>query len=146
MESSPLLEIGFNGPVLLYATLVLGGSLFVRVAVSLIRSCRIAGANENPDFWRTFRASFMGSGIDAGNPVADNDYWIPFWIGALELTVFPALLTAGKPDYIAGWLVLKTLPQWQKWTETRHVYNQFLIGSALVLVLSYFLARNFFHL
>jgi hypothetical protein len=93
-------------------------------------------------FVSTFWFAFRGFGEVGKN--AANDYWQTFILGFLEACAFPIFIAINKPEYLAGWLILKTLPQWKRWSDTRNTYNRFLIGNAGILLLSWFMARHFF--
>jgi hypothetical protein len=73
-----------------------------------------------------------------------DDYFQPFFVGLLELLVYPALLAAGVPQYIGAWLGLKVVPQLGSWSTHRESYQRFLIGNGLVLIASYFLRGCFY--
>jgi len=89
-------------------------------------------------FSDTFLSFFLGKGVEGNRSF---DHFQTFFLGVMELSIFPILLIANKPEYIGGWLALKTLPQWNRWTEKRWIYNRFLLGNAFIIVLSYFIAR-----
>jgi len=61
-------------------------------------------------------------------------------LGVLELVVFPVLMATEHWSYVGAWLGFKTLAQAVRWNEDRGVFNRFLIGSALIIVASYYLA------
>jgi len=88
--------------------------------------------------------------IGVGSKVERHD-WPSTLLGSLERTLYIASLLIGKGEFIAVWLALKAVPQWQRWNEIiktesiqidsakteqkqiegRAVYNIFLIGNAL---------------
>jgi hypothetical protein len=67
--------------------------------------------------------------------------WHPRILGCVERTLYVASYQLGKPEFIGVWLALKVAGQWKRWGQEpgsgatiiagRHVYNVFLIGSAL---------------
>jgi len=90
----------------------------------------------------------VGHGIDterlaADSQIAWDDYLHPYWLGVAELAAYPVLLATDNAEYIGAWLVFKTLPLWGVWSKQRSSYNRFLVGNALVLILSYGVARSF---
>ena len=90
------------------------------------------------------RPSYWGLvwGFNVG--ASENDYFQPFIVGLLELLVYPALLAAGKPEYVGAWLGFKVVPKLGAWSTHRETYQRFLIGNALVIVASYFLQWWFY--
>ena len=135
-----LLSIGFRTPesiwfYLLYAAI---GSLVLRLVLSFLRAVEVP-----KDQWGAkFKVAFRGFGESGEN--AANDYWQACLLGFLEICTLPVLIAINKPEYVAGWLILKTLPQWKRWSEARNVYNRFLIGNAGMLLISWLMARHFF--
>ncbi len=114
------------------------GSLLVRCLLTLFTSFEVKIKEPKTPFFSIFRSFFVGTGVDGNRSF---DHFQTFILGVMELSIYPILLIANKPEYIGGWLALKTLPQWSRWTEERWVYNRFLIGNALIIVYSYFVAR-----
>ena len=90
------------------------------------------------------RPSYWGLVWGFKSGANENDYFQPFIVGLLELLVYPALLAAGKPEYVAAWLGFKVVPRLGAWSTHRETYQRFLIGNALVVVASYFLQRCFY--
>src|SRR5262245_62019781 len=76
-----------------------------------------------PSYWR----------LVWGFKAAENDYFQPFIVGLLELLVYPALLAAGRPEYVGAWLGFKVIPKLGAWSTHRESYQRFLIGNALVV-------------
>jgi hypothetical protein len=89
-----------------------------------------------PSYWE------LVWGFKAGEK--ENDYFQPFIVGLLELLVYPALLAAGKPEFLGAWLGFKVVPKLGAWSTHRETYQRFLIGNALVVVASYFLQKCFY--
>jgi hypothetical protein len=111
--------------------------LFAAFASVLIRTVlSFLTTNEGglTDWFKRFVPEFLGC----------RDYWETFLLGWLEISIFPVFIAINKLEYIAGWFVLKTLPQWKCWTNERNIYNRFLIGNAIVLLISWWLALKFF--
>jgi hypothetical protein len=114
------------GRYLLYA-IALG--LVVRVFMAGLRA--IERPSSKP-YFPTMFAQILGRG--SHNLVAD--YWYPFIIGTLELLAYPIILKTGNLNVVGAWLGLKTLAQWKVWGENRVYFNRFLIGNAIVLIIS----------
>ena len=111
--------------------------LLIRLVLTLLRlSEGLSKQRPQP----SFRSIFWGFKVGENA----NDYFQPFIVGFLELLVYPVLLAADKPEYIGAWLGLKVLPKLGVWSTQRETYQRFLIGNALVIVLSYFLQRFFY--
>ncbi len=83
---------------------------------------------------------FVLRGIQAKFPEKVADWLFPFLLGTLELSAYPVLIHEAHQEYIGGWLALKTLAHWQEWKK-RPVYNRFLIGNGLILILAWVLER-----
>lgn len=141
--ANSLFEISLEKSIWLFAIYAVLISLVIRTILSALRAWEIENENSEISFWPAFRNSFVGRGF-GGERWYQNDYWHPFMLGTFELAAYPILLAGNKPEYIAGWLVLKTLPQWGRWKEKRTAYNRFLVGNALVLLVSYFATVYFF--
>src|SRR5213594_2446654 len=56
--------------------------------------------------------------------------------GGGEGRVF-VLMAAGLWTYIGAWVAFKTAAQYRHWGESRSMFNRFLAGNALVLILSF---------
>lgn len=70
------------------------------------------------------------------------DYWFPFFLGWVEIAGFGVLMRLGAWLFIGAWLTFKTLGQWDHWKEHRPAFNRFLIGNALVLMFSMWVAHK----
>ncbi len=121
---------------LLYVGTAISGSVALRIFLSLLRSLEQGKSKLGKHWWVAFK------GFDAQEPFT-NDYWQTWIIGVLELISFPILLASGYAQYIGGWLIIKTLPQWTHWQNRRWVYNRFLIGNAIILLIAYFMTKLF---
>jgi hypothetical protein len=109
-------------------------SLIVRIILSIFRSLEITSENNNNNtFFFNFWLRFSGRDKDPEKA----DYWLPFLIGFLELLVFPFLIKSGLWAGIAFWIGLKTAAQWQAWKDKRQVFNRFLLGSTIIIILSF---------
>ena len=70
-----------------------------------------------------------------------SEYGFVFLLGTLELLVYPILITTGAWLVIGAWISLKSLAQWNVWTTQRAIFNLFLIGNALNVILSSYIAH-----
>ena len=118
----------------------------IRCVSSFLKAFEIVASKRGIGFWKQFWVAFRGYGCsfiklsddDRWRP--SNDYWQPFVLGVLELVVFPVLMATEHWSYVGAWLGFKTLAQAVRWNEDRGVFNRFLIGSALIILASYYLA------
>lgn len=116
-------------------------SLIVRLVLSLMK----ASEKEPEDKFKTkFWQSFGGCGPKPHKIKDSHDHWQAFILGCLEIAIFSILIGFNKFEYIGAWLVLKTVPIWNKWQKQRNVYNRFLIGNVLVIISSFLLALQLF--
>jgi len=122
--------------LLLYFVVVIGLSLVVRTALSLLKALR---RDPKTSFFSEFLANLKGFNK---NP-EKADYWYPFILGVFEFLTYPILMVTGNWQFIGAWLAFKTLAQWKHWGKNRPVFNRFLIGNALVLILSFLLLSGF---
>jgi hypothetical protein len=110
---------------LAYPFLVAACTFAIRAAICGVRALKTGR------FCKDWKADFRGS------PTFD---WDPTILGGLELLAYPILIQTGQLAAIGAWLGFKTVAQWDVWKKRRAPYNQFLIGNALVLLVSYLLA------
>jgi hypothetical protein len=90
-------------------------------------------------FWEYFKKCFIG--LHPADPEGDSsDYGFPVILGFRELLSYPVLIKIDALTVIGAWLTLKTVAQFPRWTEHRGLYNRFLIGNALVVLFSVWLA------
>jgi hypothetical protein len=121
---------------------VIVASLLVRAMVCLLRAWQFS-FRSSPErrfgtiFWENFRGQVRE------NP-DESDYLLPFFVGTLELVAFPYLMHEGQWAVIGAWLGFKTLAQFEQWKKERNNFNRFLLSTAVVIFLSFFLARWFF--
>jgi len=145
-QTIPLLGGWVIDRPLCYFVLVVLFGLMIRCVSSFQKAFEIIASKRGVGFWKQFWAAFRGyrspfiklSDDDRWQP--SNDYWQPFILGVLELMVFPVLIATEHWNYVGAWLGFKTLAQAVRWNEDRGVFNRFLIGSALVILASYYLA------
>jgi hypothetical protein len=111
--------------------------LFIRLFLSFLRWTEgCAKPPPQPPYW------VICIGFKAKENT--NDYLQPFLVGFLELLVYPVLLAGGAPEYIGAWLGFKVVPKLGSWSTHRETYQRFLIGNALVVILSFFLQKYFY--
>ena len=136
---------------LLYCMIV---SLIVRVIIMIFKTFalkdRVNELSTSYSFWGTFFRAFTGFGF-SGKDVNDNhlyrdvnDNLLSFFIGAIEAGAYALFIFVNQPLLIGGWLALKTAGQWKNWAKTRTVFNRFLFGNILVILLSYFWLSHYF--
>jgi len=122
-----------------YLGLALLLSFSVRIVSGLLRGIELSSKPDNPRYWRCFWQSVRGYDQDPYKA----DYWFPYIIGVIEFLIYPFLIKAGLWLGIGLWITLKTVPQWEDWKKNRPVFNRFLIGNALVIILSFVLMANY---
>ncbi len=65
------------------------------------------------------------------------DYWLPYFIGVLEMLAYPLLIWNNEPAVIGAWLALKTADRLRYADqEKRGLYNRYLLANALILAAS----------
>ncbi len=116
-----------------YLALVILCSLAVRLVSCTMKALEERLKAGHP-FWVSFLHAFRGVGARC---TEDDDYWHPFILGVLEFGAYPILMVTGNWAFIGAWLAFKTVARWRRWSRTRAPYNRFLIGNALVLLLSF---------
>ena len=121
-----------SGWYLLYVLVI---ALLVRVAFGLLKAAQLRGSFQRERFWYAFWETVWWS----PDPRVC-DYFHGFFVGLLELLVFPVLIATGAHAYIGAWLSFKVVAEWRRWGEDRTDFNRFLILNALVLVGSYWLS------
>jgi len=132
-----MIEIDLPEHWLIYVVCAILASVVIRFILSFLRWTE-RSSKSKPKL--SFRALLLGFGAGENS----DDYLHPFIVGCLELLVYPLLLAAGDPEFIGAWLGLKVLPKLGAWSTQRETYQRFLIGNALVIISSFFLARWFY--
>lgn len=121
--------------VLGYIILAFALSLVVRGSISLHRAWEISHLT-GTSFSKAWCCSFWGSfpkPIKDGKQDKHSDYWAPFVLGWIELLAYPIFMALNAWTVIGAWIGLKTLAQWNAWTENRNPFNRYLIGNALIV-------------
>jgi hypothetical protein len=66
--------------------------------------------------------------------------WLSSVVGIIERPIFLIAFNIGKPEIIAGWLVLKTVNQWKTWdhkAEGRALFSVYIVGNGLSILFSF---------
>lgn len=86
---------------------------------------------------------FIKANVDAlwdkvvGRAVPNRQPWHPQFIGILELTMYLSAFIYDRPEFIFAWITVKTVPSITYWNKNRTLFNLFLIGNALAIIISY---------
>jgi len=125
--------------ILLYISISLIGSLFVRIVNSYFRE-READKGYRPLFLKILKGH--GYREDILKPPIAADYLLGFFLGFIELLAYPILLKSNHAAYIGAWLAFKTAHRWGYSSEyKRGTFNRYLFANALILFISYFMAK-----
>jgi hypothetical protein len=125
---------------------------FVRVVLTLFRCYRHVqeGIEGDPPFMHCFGRLLIGKPAVDLRSVSEKDrercrgdYLAPFFLGFLELFMFPILFAAGLQLYVGAWIGLKLVAQYKHWADDRNAFNAFLVGNALVLTISAMFLQRF---
>ncbi len=119
-----------------YFLMAFGLSTAVRLVLCLIKAYEVAGQSKQVAFWASVGRGFVGLSPSPGKEAQKSDFLSPFLVGLLELLSFPVLMAGTHWSYIGWWLGFKTAAQYKHWTTERAVFNRYLVGNALVLVLA----------
>jgi hypothetical protein len=112
-------------------------TLFIRLIMSLLNAWEYRWV-WGRSFWSAV-GRYFGGLHRTDNPAIDrirSDFWLPTILGFLELITYPVLLQLGSWTVIGAWIGFKTVAQWNVWTSSRSQFNRYLIGNALVVLLS----------
>ena len=122
-------------------------SASIRVLLTFFRGFQLVHENDEGirEFIRYFARIFLGlshSGVDKKlkpeeKERARGDYLTAYVLGVIELAAFPFLFAAELYVYVGAWIGLKVVAQYKHWTEDRGSFTGFLVGNALVLILSF---------
>jgi hypothetical protein len=72
-----------------------------------------------------------------------NDLFYNFFLGFIELLLYPILIKSNNIEVIGAWLGFKALAQWGRWNKERLIYNRFLLANVLIVIVSYFLSGTY---
>jgi hypothetical protein len=70
------------------------------------------------------------------------DDWLPSIVGGFDRLLYLTTILIGHPEFVAIWLTLKTFGKPRNWSEdiggipSRAIYNLFIIGNALCIMVS----------
>jgi hypothetical protein len=106
-------------------------SVLIRFIVFVLRAIDAPTEKLPRPFWKPVLTSYVSL-----------DHIHPFILGWIELTVYPVLMASGAWTVIGAWIGFKTVAQWERWKMERNIFNVFLIGNALVVILSYLLLTS----
>ena len=111
------------------------GALASRVVVSTFRAWAMKVGDypeaEPRSPWKTFCPAFLVCLGGFSSDKRHRDLWLSFFIGFVELLVYPVLLKLGYFLPIGAWLALKTSGQWSGWRVSRTSFNRFLLNNLL---------------
>lgn len=144
----------FKYHFIFYVIWVIGFTFVIRFVLSLFKALAIDNGeiddaqNKEETKWkgRGFCKALKYSFCSNASDIGIDDYWLPWFIGIFELSVFPLLMAKDLWVFIGAWLGIKTASSWRGWERTRTAYNRFLLGNILSLGASYLLALIFFKL
>ena len=132
-----------------FIVVVVGASILIRVILSLFSAAHLWYIYDTT-FWNGFCGAFrgfirpaVGSECEKQQLRKRSDFLSPFFLGLLELIAFPILIATGALTVIGAWIGFKAIAQWGTWKEERFTFNRFLLGNALVVAVSYWLAWEF---
>src|SRR5512134_3247358 len=122
-----------------YIGAVVALAFVMRVASAFLKATQLSSTFR---VWsKRFRYAFRETFCSSSDPRV-SDYFHGFFVGLLQLLVFPVLIATGTQAYIGAWLGFKVVAQWKRWAEDRTSFNRFLILNALVLLFSYWLSAR----
>ena len=145
MDTASLLKWSISNPWC-YVGYVLAVAVAVRIVLSLLRAFKYANedkhANEDgrPHFGKLYWLTLKGfhppvrvKTSEGEEKVRDvrSDHLSAFVLGLLELATYPVLIAINQWPLIGAWITLKTLAQWSEWQRDRGVFNLFLIGTVV---------------
>lgn len=145
-------DITFKYHFIFYIVSIILFTFAIRVVLSLFKALAIDNGEiddsqnneetkwKGKGFCKVLKYSFCSNASD----IRIDDYWLPWFIGIFELSVFPLLMAKDLWVFIGAWLGIKTASSWRGWQKTRTAYNRFLLGNILSLGASYLLALIFF--
>jgi hypothetical protein len=122
-----------------FAPLALALSIGVRVVLAILKCYELAVVGASTSFWSSLGRVLVGLPFAKGGSVAEakGEYLTSLLVGFLEFVIYPILMAAGAWAYIGAWVAFKTVAQYKHWGESRSMFNRFLAGNALVLLLGF---------
>ncbi|MBN2178084.1 MAG: hypothetical protein JW743_01470 [Deltaproteobacteria bacterium] len=128
-----------------YILLVVALSIIIRLILCFFKAKAIVKGeiakpeNEAEFKDRDIKSLIKESFLSNSGDIRIDDHWLPFFIGIIELVVFPFFMTLGYWKAIIGWIGIKALSTWGG-RNTRTAYNRFLFGNILSLIASIIIA------
>jgi hypothetical protein len=116
-----------------YLLLVILCQFAIRLLSSVLRAIELQSESES--FLTLAKYNFLGI-HPKDNEKIRSDFWFSSILGLLELGTFPILMAVGAWNVIGAWIGLKTVAQWNHWKDNRASFNRYLIGNALVVIVS----------
>ncbi len=129
---------------LLYYLLAFLFTIFIRVAISSFKALMLMNSpgKTRGSFFEIWWIIFWDNSARVSSD--ERDYRLPFYIGFLEMCIYPFLMHCDKWEMIGAWLTFKTVGQFHRWGENRSTFQRFLLGNILVLLCSFFILSRFF--
>ena len=124
---------------------ILLAALAARILHSALRAIKLnfdAGGSRG-DYGLVFLRCLGGFHRTREGTARATDYGYNFILGMIELGCYPILITIGAWTPIGAWVGLKALAQYGVWANERSVFNLFLIGSAVNVLISLLLLTRF---
>jgi hypothetical protein len=121
--------------IILYLAVAFVAASVIRLLISLLWAREVATKEpRSGDYWLRYwnRIKLRDE--------RDTDHAHPWVLGFLELVIVPVLIKAGFWAAIGAWFTFKTAGQWDQWKTSRHMFNRFLIGNALLIIFSWLIA------
>ena len=129
-----------------YVAAVLLFGAAIRLGHGFLRSLRHTydwcGRLWTTTFLKIWARCVLGFGDRARRDIRP-DYLYSFFLGLLELGVYPVLMATSSGEAIGGWVTLKTVAQWKVWADDRTTFNLFLITNAAILLIAYLFLKPF---
>jgi hypothetical protein len=60
-----------------------------------------------------------------------------FFVGVFERFMYTTAFMSYMPEFVGVWLVFKAVSNWTRWQSERDLFNKYLIGNALSLIMAY---------
>jgi hypothetical protein len=113
--------------------------LLIRVLLSVFRAYQATGRLLGMPFGELFGRFFVGRDPTWKTPTYDpakdiGEYGASALVGVVEILVYSVLFSAGASAIVGGWVTLKTISLYFRWSSDRVLFNLFLAGNALSIV------------
>lgn len=120
-----------------FLLLAAGLATAVRLVLVALQTYATAHTHRSCKVLPTARRLFIGLPAEVPENQHRGDYLTPWVLGFLELVAFPPLMATGHWSYVGAWIAFKTAAQYKHWSDDRFIFNRFLIGNALIVILAY---------